>query len=164
MKKSIIHPSYGEIVYEEGIWSGKKSIFINGTPLQKVKKNEYLLGVGENAVPVTLGGSVMTGVALSIRDEDIWIVPKPTWLDWILSAIPFILILVWGNNVQLCSIIPVMGGAIGGALGGLAMVITIFMIREKNIAIKLLTSILATLVTFAIGAALALALVLTFFA
>ena len=39
MKKSIIHPSYGEIVYEEGIWSGKKSISINGTPLQKVKKN-----------------------------------------------------------------------------------------------------------------------------
>lgn len=161
MKKSIIHPSYGEIVYEEGIWSGKKSISINGTPLQKVKKNEYLLGEGENAVQVTLGGSVLTGVALSIRGEDIWIVPKPTGLDWILSAVPFVLILAWGNSVKLCSIIPVVGGAIGGAIGGVAMVVTMFMIREKKFAVKLLTALLATALTFGGGAALGYAIVYT---
>lgn len=155
MKKSMIHPTYGQIDYEENVWSGKKSISINGTPLQKISKKEYLLSAGGKAVSVTMRGSAMTGASLSIQNDEIQIVSKPSVLDWILSVFPFLMILVWGNSFQLCSIVPVVGGAIGGALGGFGMVLTVLAIREKNIAIKFLISILATLATFALGSAIA---------
>lgn len=164
MKKRIVHPAYGEIIYEESIWSGKKSLWINGTALKKVNKTTYVLGEGDGALQVAVGGSVMTGVALSIRGEDIWIVSKPTALDWILAAIPFMLMIVWGNNAQLCSIIPVVGGAIGGALGGFGMVYTMIALRERSTAAKLLTALLATLATFAVGALLGFAIVLAYLA
>lgn len=153
MKKTIMHQTYGEIVYEEGIWSGKKTITINGTALQKAKKNVYMLADEEN-VQVTLRGSVLTGASLNIRGEEICVFAKPAWYDWLLSFLPLALIMIWGNSISLCSIIPVVGGAIGGALGGVGLVVTMFLIREKGIVHKLLTALLATLITFAAGAAL----------
>ena len=155
MKKSTIHPTYGLIEYEENVWTGKKSISINGAPLQKVSKKEYLLSVDGKPVSVTVRGSVMTGASLSIQGDEIQMVSKPTVLDWILGVFPFLVILVWGNNFQLCSIVPVVGGAIGGALGGLGMALTVLAIREKKLVFKFLISILATLATFAVGAAIA---------
>ena len=38
--------------------------------------------------------------------------------EYILAVLPFIVIMIWGNNVTLCSIIPVAGGAIGGFISG----------------------------------------------
>ena len=32
--------------------------------------------------------------------------PRPAWYDYVLAIIPFILVLVWGNSVYLCTIIP----------------------------------------------------------
>jgi hypothetical protein len=162
MRKTINHPYYGEIAYEEGIWSGKKSISINGVALKSLKKNVFAFGEGENSVQVTVRGGVLTGVALCIQNEEIWIYSKPTWFDWVFAVLPFVLMIVWGNSVRLCSIIPVVGGAIGGALGGLAMVVTMLLIREKGIARKILMTLLATLVTFIIGAALGYVIVFAF--
>lgn len=159
MKKNISHPVYGEIIYEESVWSGKKSISMKGIPLKCISKNVYTLEDGEYTIQVNLRGSALAGVALCIQNEEIWVINKPAWYDWVLSMIPFVLMIVWGNSVQLCSIIPVVGGAIGGALGGAAMVMTMFMIRGKSIVRKLLTALLSTLITFAIGAALGYAIV-----
>jgi hypothetical protein len=111
---------------------------------------------------VTVRGGILTGVALCIQNEEIWIYSKPTWIDWVFAVLPFVLMIVWGNSVRLCSIIPVVGGAIGGALGGLAMVVTMLLIREKGIARKILMTLLATLVTFIIGAALGYVIVFAF--
>lgn len=154
MKKTITHPTFGEITYEESLWTGKKTIAIGGTVLPKESKNRYLMGYGENAIPVAVQGSVLTGVSINIQGQWIEIFSKPAWYDWALSILPFVLILVWGNSVQLCSIIPVIGGAIGGALGGGAMVLTMLHIREKGMGRKLLIALLTTLVTFVIGAVL----------
>lgn len=161
MKQTVIHPTYGEIIYEEGLWSGKKTLFFHGVALNKVKKNVFRLNEGDTALEVTVAGSVLTGVVINVRGEEIRILPKPAWYDLILSILPFMLIMVWGNSVALCSIIPVIGGAIGGALGGAAMVLTLYMLRGKKLMTKLLTAILATAITFGVGAVLAYALVYT---
>ena len=101
-------------------------------------------------------GNVLTGVCLNIGGEDIWIVPKAGALDWVLSALPFALIMLWGNNPQLCSLIPVVGGAIGGA----GVIITMLSVRDKKGFGKVLTGLLIALATFAIGAVLGFVIVL----
>lgn len=161
MKKSVVHPVYGEIVYEENVWSGKKNITINTTPLRQIKKNTYRLPWGATEVPVVVKGSFLTGVDLQVQQERITVIQKTTWYDWLLSMLPFALMIVWGNNVQLCSIIPVVGGAIGGALGGLGIVITRLLSAEKTIFSKVLIALLVTVVTFLVGAGLGLVIVLS---
>lgn len=154
MKKSVTHPIYGIITYEENIWSGKKTVSVNGNVLQKTGKNTFLFMNGETGVAVTLRGSVLTGVTLQIQNEQISVIAKPAWYEWILAVLPLALNLIWGNSVALCSIIPVVGGAVGGALGGAAMVICMGMMREKTVGGKLLTALVTVLATFAAGAVL----------
>ena len=160
MKQTIKHPVMGEITYEESLWSGKKTISIHGTVLQKVKKDTYCWDHDGQQRQVILRGNVLTGATLIMDDEEIVLSPKPTLLDWLLSFLPFGIIMVWGNNPYLCSIIPVAGGAIGGALGGAGLVITMLKVREKRGVKKVLIALLATLITFVIGAVLGFGLVL----
>ena len=160
MKKIIQHPLYGEITYEESLWSGKKALAVNGTPLQKVGKDTYTLSFGEMNTLVVLKGNALNGACLRIGGEEVWVVPKAAPLDWVLSVLPFMLMLLWGNNPRLCSIVPVVGGAIGGALGGAGMVITMLLVRDKKGLGKVLTGLLIALATLAIGAVLGFAIVL----
>ena len=37
------HQSYGEIIYKESFWTGKKSLTINGVDAQPVSKKEFVL-------------------------------------------------------------------------------------------------------------------------
>ncbi len=152
MKKTVMHPEYGKITYEESIWTGKKTLSVNGVVLPKDGKNSYLLAAGQDSTYVTLNGNAVTGASVVIRGQEIVIYPKPTVLDWILSCLPFVLILVWGNNPALCSIVPVAGGAIGGALGAAASIVAMLNMRQKPVGKKLLISLLALLATFGIGA------------
>lgn len=161
MKNSVVHPVYGTITYEENIWTGKKTVYIGNVLLRKGKKNTYHWSTEGNEEQVTLRGGAFSGVSLNIRGEEIWILSKPAWYDYVLSVLPFMLVLTWGNSTALCSIIPVVGGAIGGAIGGLGMVISMANIRGKSIGGKLLTALLATAVTFAICAALGYLVVLS---
>ena len=160
MKKTMQHPVYGEIVYKESWWTGRKTLSLNGTALQKVSKDSYSLPRGDESARGILKGNVLTGVCLNIGGEDIWIVPKTGALDWVLSALPFALIMLWGNNPQLCSLIPVVGGAIGGGLGGAGVIITMLSVRDKKGFGKVLTGLLIALATFVIGAVLGFAIVL----
>ena len=43
MKSVIAHPVYGEIVYEESFWTGKKSIKIDGNQLIKLGKKVFFI-------------------------------------------------------------------------------------------------------------------------
>ena len=159
MNISITHPVYGQITYDENFWHGRKTIVINGTPLQKVKKNEYVLNNGEASIPVTLVGSFFAGAALMVQGEEIRLVPKPTALDWILALLPAVLVVAWGNSVALCSLIPIIGGAIGGGIGGCGTAFAMLKMRDKNVGLKLLISLATTVITFAVCAALGIALV-----
>ena len=160
MIKTVVHPEYGMIVLNENFWTGKKVLTVNGQTLAKARKNTYILPGEGGGTLVTLKGSVLTGAMLVVNGVEIQICPKPSTLDWVLSALPLILIMVWGNNAALCAIVPVVGGAIGGLLGGLALAISLPKIQESSVAKKLLISLLATAATLAAGVALGYVMVI----
>lgn len=144
MKEILQHPTYGEIVYDENIWTGKKTLTVNGTDAMALSKKEYLVD-GKKAV---LKGNVYTGISLCIESETIDLSEKPKWYEVLLAILPFMFILVWGNNVTLCSIFPVIGGGLGGALGALGSLLSLlYMKKAKSPVTKVLIGLGACAVT-----------------
>lgn len=159
MIKSFVSEKYGNIVYEESFWTGKKSVKIDGVLLKSVNKNLFQLIQSEEKIVVTLTGNFAKGATLNIGDEKYEISPKTLWYEYILFVLPFILIMVWGNSVVLCSIIPVVGGAIGGAIsGGMGVVSLSLMKRQSNPLVKVLVGIGMLVAIFVICAVLGFAI------
>ena len=143
MKEMTRHCVYGEIIYSESYWTGKKTLTVNGVQAKAVSKKEFLIGE-KRAI---LNGSHLTGATLQIDGETLQLSPKPKWYEVILAVIPFLFIITWGNNSTLCSIFPIIGGAIGGALGGAGAISSLLLMKKvKNVAAKVLIGIAATAV------------------
>ena len=152
MKEIVQHPLYGEIIYNENAWTGKKVLTVNGVDVSPVSKNEYTV----NDKKAILKGNFLTGSALQIDDETIQLSPKVKWYEVVFAMIPFLFLMIWGNSVSLCAIFPVVGGAIGGALGGLGSVLSLlFMKSKKALLAKILIGIIATAATILIAFLLA---------
>ena len=135
MKEIVKHTTYGEIVYEESFWNGKKKLTINGDTAETVSKNEYKI----NDKKIILKGNFLTGVSLNIDNENITITPKTTWYEIAFAILPFLFLIIWGNNTYLCTIFPVVGGGIGGALGGVGGLLSLFFMRKvKSTKFKIL--------------------------
>ena len=149
MKRIIEHPVYGQIEYNENIWTGKRDISINGVKLIKDKKNTYIYDTGENKISVSIQGSIFAGIQLVVGKDIIEIEKKSAWYETACSIAIFVLVLIWGNNTYLCSIVPIIGGAIGGAIsGGMAILNLRAMKSVKNVAVKFviwLAMLIATL-------------------
>ena len=162
MKTTVCSESFGEIIYEENAWTGKKDLSINGVQLNKTSKKTFEYNNGESVTTVTLKGSVMSGVTATIGDETVKIVTAPQWYEIALSVFIFAFVLVWGNSVALCSIFPIVGGAIGGAISGALAVVNLMVVKNiKNIGGKILVSIGIFVLTVAICATIAFALLST---
>ena len=41
MKEIVQHPIYGEIIYNENFWTGKKKIAVNGVDAQPISKKDH---------------------------------------------------------------------------------------------------------------------------
>ena len=159
MTTIIQHHLYGRITYDENFWTGKKNISINGVTLTKEGKNTYLYNDGQQQFAVSVKGSFLTGVKLIILDESIEITKPATWYEIACSVAVCVLIIVWGNNVALCSIVPIVGGAIGGAISGVMGVLNLYAMRSvKNVGIKL--AIFAGMLVATFGICYVLALLL----
>lgn len=139
MQVTINHNFFGTITYTESFWTGKKEIMIGQIPLVKQSKNTFLLPGGDPNAIVTVKGNFLTGVSLVWGNETIPMTPAAKWYEWVLALLPLIFICVWGNSVPLCMIFPIVGGALGGAIGGVAFVCgLLFMKKTERIAYKLL--------------------------
>lgn len=135
----INHETYGTIVYEESVWTGKKTIMINGSVLPKAGKNQFLFVTPMGNIPVTTKGSMSFGAKLIIGSETIVVSPAPKWYECVLAIMPFLLVILWSNSLALCSIVPVVGGALGGAISGMFGVLSLTSMKNKsNIVIKVL--------------------------
>lgn len=157
MKQTIQHEKYGEILYNENFWTGKKSLSMNGAPLTKISKKEFQTA---NGVTGTITGSFLLGACLSIEGETIRLTPKITWYEIVLCLLPFILIMIWGNVVELCLIVPVVGGAIGGAISGMLSVVSLFVMRSvKPVWAKILIGIAFVGATFGICCGIGFAII-----
>lgn len=128
MKRTVNHPTYGKIVYEEKFWSGKNTLTVGGVEAEKISKRSFMFG-GRVAA---LKGNIYKGVKLFIGGEGIEIVSKLKWYEVILSILPFVFIMVWGNSPELCNIFPIVGGAVGGAIGGLALALSIWLMKKRK--------------------------------
>lgn len=149
MKIETRDEQYGLISYEESFWIGKRTITIDGTELVKgSKKNTYVFKKEDIEKIVTIKGNFLSGSKLIIEDEEIQLVPKVLWYEWLLSFIPIALVLTWGNSIKAVKIFPIIGGAIGGAIAGLGLAISIlFMKQTKNPFKKVLIGIVSCIIT-----------------
>ena len=155
MKEIIQHPTYGEIVYTEGFWSGKKTLTVGGVEAKKVSKKEFTF----DGKKVSIKGNYYAGTSLDIEGEIIQVTPKPKWYEIVIAVLPLIFLLTWGNSVALCSIFPVVGGALGGALGAVALCVTLSLMKKtKSFLVKLIYGLCVFAVTILIAYALALAI------
>ncbi len=163
MKVLLHDEEIGEILYEESIWTGKKTIYINGKPLEKVNKSTFSMMDGEEKKLVSVRGNIYQGISLVVKGKSLVVSKKPEWYEIAFSILPFAIVIVWGNNATLCSIVPIIGGAIGGAISGAMGVVSLSLMQNaKEVWKKLLIGIgmlVGTLVIcFMIAAALVSAL------
>lgn len=154
------HPTLGTIVYDENIWTGKKTVFIDGIPLVTKNKKEFVYKNGEVCETAVLKGSYLSGIKMSILGETFVLVSAPKWYEVACSVMIFLLVVVWGNSAALCSIVPIVGGAIGGAISGMMLALNlIFMKSQKKVAVKLMVWLGMTIATFLLCFILALLII-----
>ncbi len=139
MKTEIINQYYGKIVYNESFWTGKKDITIDGKPLVKLARNVYRYNDGEKDINVQIKGSFLNGISFIIEGRTIQVTPKPKWYEHVLAWMTVAFVAVWGGSPQLCSIFPIIGGAIGCAIAGGTAVASEYAMRQvKNPLLKIL--------------------------
>ena len=142
MKSITINEKFGTVEYKESFLTGKKEILINGSKLTKIAKNVYSYKTEEGTLSLSLNGSFLTGVTAQIGNQRITFVDKTKWYEWLLAFLSVVFVIIWGNSVELCTIFPVVGGAIGGAISGLISGMgLVFMKASKNILFKLLIAV-----------------------
>lgn len=132
MKKTILNETYGEIIYYESPWTGKKGLTVGGTPLVKTDKNTFEREIDGKRDVFCLKGSFITGVKLLAGGQTHVLIDAPKWYEIVLPLIIFAFILVWGNIVATCKILPLVGGAIGGAISGLFAMVCFLVMRFAN--------------------------------
>ena len=139
MQAVVYHATIGNIGYDESFWTGRKTLSINANVLKKLDRKTYLWFVGSETKQVKLLGNYLWGVKIIIDGETIEIVPKMKWYELILYSTMLAFFITWGNNAKLCSIFPLIGGAVGG---GITAALTIFsmilMKKAKRVWVKLL--------------------------
>ena len=103
MKVTVNHPVHGDIVFEVIFWTANKKLRVNGKKLQKVGKKTF---AGEGDKTFFLEGNFLTGNRLQAGNEEIVLTPALKWYEVVLSVLPFLLILIWGNSVALAALFP----------------------------------------------------------
>lgn len=148
MYSTVENEKYGIIKYNESFWTGKKELNINGKTFFKIAKNKYSYGQGDDLITAEIKGNMLTGVNILIDNDEIEVVRKTKVYEYILAFIPFVIICIWGNSQSLCSIFPLVGGAIGGAIsGGVSFTALILMKKQKSFIATLLVSLISLVVT-----------------
>lgn len=146
MKKEVVS-EFGSIIYEENFWTGKRKITIDGIELEKIDKKAYSF---TNVDPETekpqnlvvkINGALFSGVTLTIKDKTITVIDKTTILDYIIFVLPIVFVIIWGNSPKLCLMLPIVGGAIGGAVSALFASLGIYYSKIINKKYKLLASL-----------------------
>lgn len=130
MKKFVQHPTVGEILYEENIWTGKVTLSVGEKKLEKIDKTTYAFSREGEAVYVYLQGNTFSGVKLKAEEQAVEVTKGATWYEIVCSILMFVLLTTWGNNRVLCSILPIVGGVIGGAINGMMAFLNLFVMRK----------------------------------
>ena len=132
MKKNFNSEKYGNILYEESFWTGRKRITINGKVMKATSKTTFELQNEEEEIKALIIGNLLKGMTLKVDEEKFEVYAKSSWYEYVLAFMGVVLVIVWGNSVELCSIVPVIGGAIGGGISGLLAVLSLMTMKKVN--------------------------------
>ena len=136
------HEVYGQIVYSESFWLGKKSIMIGNKLLNKVDRKTYVYDKDGVRKSFTLSGSYLTGAKLTDGKETIQVSPSPRWYEILFTILILALNIAWGNSKALVLIIPTVGGAIGGLIAGVGACLNMIAMRAvSKVWLKILIGI-----------------------
>ncbi len=157
MRSIIDHETYGQIVYEESAWTGKKTLLINGKYLTKTDKKTFSYSNGDEKQQFVLGGNFLRGAHITDGKEKIQLTQPIKWYELLLPIITFVALLLWASVPSLVLIFPLVGGAIGGLIGGIFMVVSMLVMKSiKNVSLKILAwlgiSVLTIFVNFLVAA------------
>lgn len=139
MQAVVNHTTIGSIGYDESFWTGRKTLSINANVLKKIDKKNYLWELGAETKRVKLLGNYLLGVKIVIDNETIELVPKLKWYEVVLCSIMLAFYFIWGNSTTLCSVFPLIGGAIGGGISGALTVFSVLIMKKtERVWLKLL--------------------------
>lgn len=119
----------GELSVTENIWTGARTLFINGIKLQKVSKKQFSCVIDGQELNVFLEGNFLTGLKCNINGQKYQVSEPATPYEYVLAFIPFVFIMVWGNVPSLIKIFPVVSGAIGGLISGIFAVVSLYVMK-----------------------------------
>ena len=157
MKASILTEKYGEIVYEENYWTGKKTVTVGGVQLKKVNKKTFAGEIHGEQVIALIEGSFLSGAIIDVNGDKFRLTDSAKWYDYVLTFAWAAIYIVWSVSDTLNMIFPVVGGALGGAVAGLGAATTLFIIKPmKNIAAKIAVSLGMFVAVMLVNFALAL--------
>ena len=132
MKKNFNSEKYGNILYEESFWTSRKRITINGKVMKATSKTSFELQNDEEVIKALIIGNLLKGMTLKVDEEKFEVYAKSSWYEYVLAFMGVVLVIVWGNSVELCSIVPVIGGAIGGGISGLLAALSLMTMKKVN--------------------------------
>ena len=149
MKVSVRHMLYGKIEYDENFWTGKKELTVRGKKLKKTGRNVFKSILGRE---YRIQGNLLTGATLCVGNTNIQLSEPCKWYEVFCSVLIAVFLFVWGNDPTLCMILPLVGGAIGGAIAGLGTVTCLLLMKQtKGVGKKLLVWLGAFIGTVALS-------------
>lgn len=119
MKNVVNDSALGRIEFEESFWTGKRAITINGKPLTKKSNKLFEYNDGEVVKTVKVKGNTFTGAEIEIDGVSIEVFRKIKWYEIVLASVLVVFVMFWGNSYELCSIVPAVGGGLGGGISAL---------------------------------------------
>lgn len=132
MKVKTKHETLGNIEYFESAWTGKKEITINGKGLEKIDKSTFKHTLDNKEMLAKIEGNYLAGSKLTIENQTIQLTPAIKWYELLLSVMIVAFVCIWGNVVALCNIIPILGGAVGGAISGLFAILNLVTMKATS--------------------------------
>lgn len=156
MSITIPHAKYGTLVYDENIWTGKRTLLCNNTPCTKLGRNSFQM---EDGTVATLKGSTLTGVKLLLGGETIQVSAPAKWYEYALALLPFVFDMIWGNIPAAIEMFPIVSGAIGGLICAVGAVLSFFLMRKTSkwwlkVIIGIAVGAVAILICYAIALAI----------
>ena len=102
--------------YQEGLWSGKKTIIYDGVKLEKEKRNVYIYKKDNVQETVSVKGNQLYGINIFMFGQEIEILRKLLWWEYLLAVLVFAPGLFFG--------------ALGGFIGAFLGVCNLFLLRN----------------------------------
>lgn len=107
-----------ELCYEEGFWTGKRTIKYDGVTLTKIKRNLYEYKNGESVEQFEVKGNQFYGITITMFGNNVEIVRRLTWYEIVMSVVVFVPGMLFG--------------AVGGVIGALIGITNLIVIRKVN--------------------------------